>query len=1170
MDRGPMGLDRGGLSAGARCATAIAALLLPAAPAVALNPDLAITQYSHRAWQPDATVEGALPQSSVFSIRQTHDGYLWLATQEGLARFDGVRFKVFNARNTDQIRHNDVWTLLEDLDGALWIGTRGGGLTRLKDGVFVNFGKEQGLSDDAIQALWQTPDGSLWIGTRGGGLNRYKEGVVTTFTTADGLASDTIYSLYGDSNGTLWIGTDGGGVSMLRDGAFTTLTTRQGLSSDTVYAFLEDLDGTLWIGTGAGLDRWRDGRLTAFGTRDGLSNDNIRALYRDRDGNLWIGTDGGGLNRYARGRFTAFTTRHGLSNDSVGAIYEDREGSLWIGTDAGGLNRLKDNKFISYSTQEGLPNDNARSIVEGPDGALWVGTFGGLARYQDGAFKAYTTRDGLSSDVVLSLGVSRDGAVWAGTLGGGLNRLHQGRITRYGKAQGLSHDTVLAILEDRHGTLWVGTRSGGLNRLEDGRFRAFTTADGLGANDVRYLAEARDGGLWIATLGGGVNHLKDGVFRTYTKRDGLTSDLVLSVYEDPDGTLWIGTFGGGLNRLKDGKFTAYTARDGLFDDVVYQILDDGRGHLWLSSNHGVARLSRQEIEDFAAGRTPRLQPAAYGTSDGMRNAECNGAQQPAGWRARDGRLWFPTISGITSVHPERMPVNTLLPPVVIEEFRVNGREVPPSDGVELPPGRSRLDFQFTALSLLAPEKVQFRYRLEGYDEEWLEGGTARSASYTNLPPGRYTFRVAASNNDGLWNEQGAALAFAQQPYFYQRRAFYAVYVLALALAVAAGMRLQRRRVRQLQARERELLQLMYERQVAEDALKSANRALEQRVAELARAQAEREGVAFTGAAAPKARRRKGDTTQEMDQLVGDFNTMLAQLAEREGELAEARDALSQEVREKTRANEELEQALMRLKLAQSQLVQSEKLASLGSLVAGVAHEINTPVGVGVTAASTLQEWAGRLAAQHRDGKLTRSELERFIAVSSDSTQILMTNLQRAAELIRSFKQVAVDQSSGERRRFLLKAYLDEILRSLAPRVNRTGHGVAVDCPETLELDSYPGALAQILTNLITNSLTHAFPDGRRGTLSISAREDAGSVVLRYADDGIGIPPDNLRRIYDPFFTTRRGAGGSGLGMHIVYNLVTQLLGGKIELTSEVGQGTRVVVGIPGELQRDAA
>ncbi|MGQ0585610.1 MAG: two-component regulator propeller domain-containing protein [Gammaproteobacteria bacterium] len=1140
-----------------------AVALLCALPATALNPDLAITQYSHRAWRPGA--EGALPQSSVYSIQQSRDGYLWLATQEGLARFDGVRFTVFDSKNTDQLRHSDVWTLLEDVDGSLWIGTRGGGLTRMKDGLFVNFGREQGLSSDAVQALWQTPDGSLWIGTRGGGLNRFKDGGVTVLTTKDGLASDNVYAVRADRDGTLWIGTDGGGINLLRDGAIRSITTRQGLSSDTVYTFLEDRDGSFWIGTGAGLDHYRGGRITRYGVRDGLSSATVRSLHRDRDGSLWIGTDSGGLNRFKDGRFTAFTTKQGLTHDSITAIYEDREGALWIGTDGGGLNRFTDSKFISYSTQEGLPSDDARVVLEGPDGAMWVGTWGGLARYAGGRFTTYTTREGLSGNAVPSLAFSRDGALWIGTYGAGLNRLKDGRITHYGKAQGLSHDTVWALLEDSQGVLWVGTRSGGLNRLEDGRFRAYTTADGLPSNDVRYLVESRDGGLWIGTLGGGLVRFKDGLFTTWSKKDGLSSDLVFTVHEDADGAVWIGTNGGGLNRFKDGQFTTYTSRDGLPNDVIYEVLDDSRGDMWLSTNRGIARIAKKDLEAFAAGRLRTLAPRVFGVADGMRSAECSGSHQPSGWKSRDGRLWFPTIAGLTSVDPSRMPMNPLPPPVAIEEFHVNEQEMPVGEPVTLQPGRSRLDFRFTALSLLAPERVQFRYKLAGYDDDWVQAGSGRVASYTNLPPGRYAFHVTASNNDGVWNEAGATQEFRLKPYFYQRRAFYGVYLLALVLAVAIGWRLQRRRVRQLQARERELLQLVRERRIAEDALTAANRALERRVSELARAQAERAGVAYVGAPPPPRH-----SSQEIDKLVADFNTMLEQLAEREGELQDARDALAQEVGEKTRANQDLEQALMRLRLTQAQLVQSEKMASLGSLVAGVAHEINTPVGVGVTAASTLQEGAERLQRLHAEGTLTRGELERFIGVTGESTTVLMTNLQRAAELIRSFKQVAVDQSSGERRRFRLKAYIDEVLLSLAPRLNHSDHAVTVDSPAELELDSYPGALAQVLTNLVTNSLVHAFPHGRRGQIAISAREEAGGVLLRYSDNGVGIDAETLKRIYDPFFTTRRGAGGSGLGMHIVYNLVTQRLGGTIDASSTLGQGATFEVRFPQEAARAAA
>jgi ligand-binding sensor domain-containing protein/signal transduction histidine kinase len=1138
--------------------------LLGPAPAAALNPDLAVTQYAHRAWLADQT-DGSLPQNFVFAILQTRDGYLWIGTQEGLARFDGVRFTVFNTRNTPALRHNDIWKLLEDRDGNLWIGTSGGGLTRYRDGAFTNYGREQGLSSDHVQALWQDAQGALWIGTRGGGLNRFHDGKFTVYTVKDGLSHDTVYALGGDAAGNLWIGTDGGGLNQLRDGKFTAYTTRQGLPHDTVYAIHPDADGSVWVGTGGGLGRLQGERFTTYRMRDGLSNDNVRAIHRDRAGNLWLGTDGGGLNRYSHGRFAAFTSKLGLSSDSVGAIYEDREGSLWVGTDAGGLNRLKDSKFVGFGAPEGLANENARAILEDRDGALWVGTFGGLFRFHEGRFRAFTTKDGLANDVVLSLAQTREGDLWAGTLGGGLSRYRNGRFTRYSKAEGLTNDTVLSLLEDRHGTLWAGTRSGGLHRFENGRFQAFTTADGLTSNDIRYLLESADGGLWIGTRGGGLNRYRDGKFTALTQAQGLSNDLVLSIHEDAAGTLWIGTFGGGLNRYRDGRFTSYTTKEGLLDDVVFQILEDSSGHLWLSSNHGISRIRKHELEEVAAGRATAVRPTSYGLADGMRSNECNGAHQPAGWKTRAGQLWFPTIKGIVAIDPDKIPRNAEPPPVVLEQVLVNGKPVAAAGEIELPPGRQTLEFRYAALSFLAPERVQFRHKLEGFDEDWVENGTRREAHYTNIPPGRYTFRVRASNNDGVWNEAGASQTLYLEPLFWQRRSFYLVYLLALAAAGYAGMRLQRRRVHELQRRERELLHLMSERQQAEDALRAANRSLELRVIDLSRVQAQ------TSPGGPQVTVRplpEDSARPEMGRLVHDFKQLLEQLAARERDLQEARDALEREVSDKSRANEDLEQALKQLRIAQAQLVQSEKLASLGALVAGVAHEINTPVGVSVTAASALQDWAQRVQQQQAAAKLTRSELDRFLAVAGESTQILLKNLQRAADLIQSFKQVAVDQSSGERRRFELKAYIEEVLLSLAPKLNRTPHKVVVECP-ALSVDSFPGALAQILTNFISNSLAHAFRPGQAGLIRVTVTQEGDTVVLRYGDDGVGIPAENLSRIYDPFFTTKRGSGGSGLGMHIVYNLVTQLLGGTITVSSTEGRGTVFEVRFPAELRAAA-
>lgn len=831
---------------GIRCSCAALALVaaLQGPAAFALNPDLALTQYSHRAWVSGQQEEG-LPQNSVFSVLQTRDGYLWLATQEGLARFDGTRFTVFNARNTPQIRHNDVWKLIEGRDGALWAATRGGGLVRYKDGVFSNVSKEQGLTDDSIQSLWEDRDGGLWIGTRGAGLNYLRDGKVSAYAAKDGLPTSALFALAGASDGSLWIGTDGGGLSRFKDGKFTVMTTADGLPSNTIYALLEDRLGALWIGTGAGLVRMKDGKLSVFRTRDGLSNDNIRALHEDRAGNLWIGTDGGGINRYSRGRFSALTSKQGLSNDSIGAIYEDREGSLWIGTDAGGLNRLKDSKFVSYTTLEGLSDDNARSVLEDRDGALWVGTFGGLNRYKDGKFTAYTKKDGLSSDVVLSLLQDQAGDLWAGTLGGGLNRLSKGKISVYSQASsGLGNDTVLALYEDWQGTLWAGTRSGGLSRFEDGRFRSYTTEQGLSSNDVRVIRGSRDGALWIGTLGGGLNRYKDGQFTSLGKREGLSNDRVLALHEDTQGTLWIGTFGGGLNRYRNGRFTAYTTANGFYDDAIFQILEDADGRLWMSSNRGVFSVDKAQLEAFAEGRISAVTPTIYGKADGMKSNECNGAHQPAGWKSRDGRLWFPTIRGVAVIDPAHIPTNPLPPPVVIEQFLANDQTVVVDASPEVPPGRQKLEFRYTALSYLAPEQVQFKVQLEGFDPDWVSAGSKRIAYYTNIPPGKYRFRVAASNNDGVWNEEGAALGFELQPYFYQAKAFYLVYLFAAGGLAVFAMWFHRLRLEQFQARERNLLRLINEREQAEHGLQLANRSLERRATELARSNAELERFAY--------------------------------------------------------------------------------------------------------------------------------------------------------------------------------------------------------------------------------------------------------------------------------------------------------------------------------------
>ncbi len=754
----------------------VACLLLAgvATPAAALDPARAITQYMHDVWQ----VKDGLPQHTITAIAQTPDGYLWLGTREGLVRFDGVRFTVFDTQTTPALGHNFVLCLLPDRQGRLWIGTAGGGLARMERGQFTRFTTSDGLPHDVISSLFEDRGGLLWIGTDGGGLAKYDGQRFVPEPSRAALGSH-VRAIVEDGGG-LWVGTNAGLARLRQDGTLVSFDQEQGLSRNSVRTLVRDREGVLWIGTDLGLNRYQDDRLTSFTTRDGLSNDVIVSLAEDRDGNLWVGTDGGGLNRYRDGVFSEFTTRDGLSNNSVLALHEDREGSVWIGTNLGGLNRLKDGRFWPFTTREGLASDYVRAIYEDSQGALWFGTEGGgVTRVHDGRTESFTTRTGLSNDTVFAILGDRAGSLWFGT-DSGLTRLKDGRFEIFTATMGMSNDSVLALHEDREGSLWIGTYAGGLNRYKDGRFTAFTTKHGLSNDTVNVIHEDREGVLWIGTRGGGLNRFQDGRFTVYTTKDGLSDNLVFALHEDRAGSLWIGTYGGGLTRLKNGRFASVTRKHGLFDDVIHRIIDDGSGQFWMTSNKGVFRVSKKELDEVADGVRPHLVPTVYGTVDGMRSAECNGGAS-AGTMTRGGRIWFPTVEGAIAIDPVRLRTNRLPPPVVIEDVLVDGTPLPGLDAFRLPSGAQTLEVHFTALSLMAPEAMRFRYRLEGLEDDWVRAETRRTAYYSKLPPGNYRFHVVASNNDGVWNEQGATLSFSVAPQLYETVWFRGIVALSLLL-----------------------------------------------------------------------------------------------------------------------------------------------------------------------------------------------------------------------------------------------------------------------------------------------------------------------------------------------------------------------------------------------------
>lgn len=764
------------------CVLAAVWALCPSS-AVALDPGKSLTQYRLDSWQS----EKGLPQDTVQSVLQTRDGYLWVGTQEGLARFDGVRFRVWDERTTPELRSSSVTSLLEDSRGRLWIGLSGG-IARLEGGTFTNL--EAGLAQGATAwSMCETPDGDVWVATSGAGLLRFRGDERKTLTTADGLPSNDLRSICRDRAGDLWVGTSGKGVFRMRDGTISVVDSSKGLSSDVVRAVAPHADGGIWVGTaGGGLLAVKDsGRVEVSRVR-GLPTEQVSALHVDRDGTLWVGTWGSGVARVRDGRVEHFSSKNGLSNDQVWSLGSDREGNVWIGTWVGGLNRLTDGKFRPLGVPEGLSSDNTRSVLQTRDGALWVATAGGgLNRVENGVVTVLRAGDGLGTDEISSLSESADGSLLVGTYTSGAFRVSGRRATPLVREGRLPTDDVRGLLEARDGSAWIGT-SAGAQRVMAGRLGPAFPGEPAPPRRVIGFLEDRAGTMWIATHEG-LFAWSGGLLEKRTTADGLANDRVLTLHEDVEGVLWIGT-AGGLTRFVSGRLQSLTSSDSLLDDSVLGIVDDGLGHLWLTTNRGLSRVHKADLDSFFAGRTTKVPYDAYGTSDGLRSRTFAGGQQPTGIRMADGRLAFPSYQGAVIVDPRSIENAPPPPAVVVEEVIAGERTWSGPGPFELPAGTRSLEFRYTAPSFVAPASLSFRYELEGIDPGPIEAGSRRRAFYTNLEPGTYTFRATAKNHDGLSSPGPTVVVIRIPPRFVETRLFKGVLLLALGAAAFGLHRLR--------------------------------------------------------------------------------------------------------------------------------------------------------------------------------------------------------------------------------------------------------------------------------------------------------------------------------------------------------------------------------------------
>lgn len=777
---------RGASVAGAARGIAIAVLLLGAmfVPATeSIAQDKPLTAYFRETW----TTRQGLPHNQVNAIAQTPDGYLWFGTWEGLVRYNGLEFHVFDRGNTPALKDNGVRSVRAAEDGAVVIGTSRGGVSVKRGGSWRTWLVKDGLAQEEIMDAMYDREGRLWVATENSGIDVVDGNKVVHHDTRSGLPSGVTYGLLLDRDGSVWGATAGGLVHFV-DGRAVLPGPASGLPNAPVFRVIQDAAGTLFVGTERGVYK-REGQRFVLASPL-LPIDGVPSLAQDLAGNLWVGTVNNGLLRLAKSGVEKFSSLRGLPNNRVASLLIDREGNIWAGTNAG-LLRLSDAPFSTWNGDQGLSDDYVRAVAESRDGSLWIGTSRGLDHIRNGKVEAsYTTADGLPSDSVLSLLEDRDGSLLVGSYTAGVLRLRDGKlVAHYDNAHGMpGSNQVRALVQQPDGTVWIGTTRG-LVRMRGGKFQHFGMAEGLPREFIISLHLARDGSLWVGTANGAAHIVNDRVQAPDMRGMNGAQD-VFDFHEDADGALWLAT-DRGLLRYRNGKMQVLGLPQGLPIDTLFAVVDDGVGNLWLTSNRGVMRLNRAEAETVLDGRKAKVEIDRFGEADGLASSQCNGGSGPAALRDRNGRIWIATAGGAAVVDPRSLHAyKRQLPPVVIEQVLANDTVMPLRPVLKLPAGTRKLEFHYASLSFQTPRFVRYRYRLQGVDRDWIERGNQRVAQYTNLGPGRYRFVVNASA-PGLghgWSIDTTAIDIEIEPRLWQRPWFMPLIALLAGLLVAGVYR----------------------------------------------------------------------------------------------------------------------------------------------------------------------------------------------------------------------------------------------------------------------------------------------------------------------------------------------------------------------------------------------
>ena len=777
------------------------------------------------------TTDNGLPQNGVRDVAQTPDGYLWFTTFDGLVRYDGVKFTVFDKNNSPGISSNRFFLLHAEPDGTLIAGTEDSGVTVYQNGVFRTFTVAEGLPSNKLIEFPFDRQGNFYIWTAEGKCY-FRDGQFFPVPETEVPNNNRFYR---SPSGNIWT-YDASGIRQIapdREQQFYPINIKVYNEKFSGLKLFEDSRGYLWFGDLTGVYRLKDGEITKFTAKDGVPPDVCLLPYLEEpDGGIWFTSGmpwivGVGLVHYKNGQFTVWGKSAGLSSLMLHKITRDHEGTIWISTADRGLNRLQKQFIKPLSIAEGLPNTEVYPILQTRNGDIYVGTTEGLSVYRGGKFTDTLVKNPAGVKIsVTALYEDDNGILWVGSTSGTFYRFENGAW----KTHLIGDDAIIwTINKDKLGVVRLGTDKGLYEFRGDKLTAKYTTAEGLPSNDIKIIHEDREGAIWLGTYGGlsvlspdfsrqspnnEESRLKAGL-KTFTTENGLASNRVRSIYEDDQGTLWIGTYDGGLSRFADGKFVNYTIENGLFNNGVFQILEDEQNNFWISCNKGIYRVKRQELEDFASGKLTKINSIAYGKADGMLNTEANGGRQPAGIKTTDGQLWFPTQDGVAIVNPNEVSFNGKPPPVQIENVLIDRTAVDFRDGITLQANENNLEIRYTGISFIKPEQVKFRYRIGGLSEDWTDVENIREVYFPSLPAGEYTFHIIAANSDGVWNDDGARLKIRVNAPFWKKSWFIALAILAVILIIIMIFKLRERELKRRQLLQQEFSRKLLESQEQE-------------------------------------------------------------------------------------------------------------------------------------------------------------------------------------------------------------------------------------------------------------------------------------------------------------------------------------------------------------------